>query len=205
MLQATAPRASCFAEDPDRPAPDADIFWDAAHDPSVIIAAAEGTCRSDREAFDLLAQRVPAAILQHRGRPDEVRLGIGGRAIRLCIVSGTLLEGPVRLSFQVDGSRQLSIRLRALRAFDSYMRNGRIPLLPTPFTPSPRRMAMLLATMDGVARGWSQRRIAVALFGEKTVAADWNGRSDFLKSRVRRLIAWAETLGGDAYLGLLQR
>ena len=169
------------------------------------MATAEGAGSSDSQAFDVLAQRVPATVLRCRGRPEELRLACAGRAVRLSIKSGTLLDGPVRLSFHLEGDRFLAIRLRALDAFNGLLSQGRIPDLPAPFAPSARKMAMLLATIDGLARGWSQKEIAIALFGEKTVAADWGGRSDFLKSRVRRLIAWARELGGNAYLGLLQR
>ncbi|MGN6124832.1 MAG: DNA -binding domain-containing protein, partial [Sphingomonas oligoaromativorans] len=96
------------------------------------------------------------------------------------------------------------IRLRALRVFERLTTRGHIPS-PAPVTPPQRKMTMLLKTLDGLAQGWSQRQIAMALFGEKAVAAEWGGRSDFLKSRVRRMITWAETLSGDAYLGLLRR
>ena len=171
----------------------------------MVVATAEGAPSSDPQAFDLLAQRVPATVLRCHGRPEELRLAWAGRAVRLSIKSGTLLDGPVRLSFHLEGDRSLAIRLRALRAFNGLASHGHIPDLPAPFAPSARKMAMLLATIDGLARGWSQKEVAIALFGEKAVSADWGGRSDFLKSRVRRLIAWAGELGGDAYLDLLQR
>ena len=105
----------------------------------------------------------------------------------------------------MSGYHLLSIRLRALAAFGSFMDAADIPLLPPPLAPNPRRMAMALATMDGIARCWSQREIAVALFGEDVVAADWTGPSDFLRSRVRRLIAWVADLSGDAYLDMLRQ
>lgn len=169
----------------------------------MIVASAEGVGQSDPDAFDLFAQRVPATVLRCGDDSEELRLATAGRAIRLSIASGTLLEGPVRLCFHMSGIRLLSVRLRALAAFDSFMQDGHIPILPTPLASSPRRMAMVLAAMDGIARFWTQREIAVALFGEQIVAADWNGPSDFLRSRVRRLIAWVADLSGDAYLDLL--
>jgi hypothetical protein len=171
----------------------------------VILATAMAARSSDRDVFDLSAQRVPATILRCEGMPEEVRLISHETAIRLSLISGTLLDGPVRLSFHLNGDRHLPIRLRALRAFDSLATQRHISPLPSPSKLTSRKMAMLLATLDGLARGWSQKQIAIALFGETAVAADWGGRSDFLKSRVRRLIAWAETLSGDAYLSLLQR
>lgn len=169
------------------------------------MATAEPAGPSVPDAFDLFAQRVPATLLQCGEQPEELRLAMARRAIRLSIVSGTLLKGPVRLSFHLNGTRWLPIRLRALCALDSLVRHGQIPLLTVPFGQSPRRMAMILKTMDGLARGWSQREIAIALFGEKIVASDWGGPSDFLKSRVRRLIAQVADLDGDAYLELLRR
>lgn len=171
----------------------------------MILTTAEAANSSDQQVFNPFALRIPATILRSTGMPEELRLVSAGHAIRLSILSGTLLDGPVRLVFHLNGDRHLAIRLRALRVFERLVSRGRIPSPPAPDTPAQRKRAILLKTLDGLAQGWSQRQIAIALFGEKAVAADWGGRSDFLKSRVRRMIAWAETLSGDAYLDLLQR
>jgi hypothetical protein len=168
----------------------------------VATAAAAGP--SDPDAFDLFAQRVPATILRCGTQPEEVRLGMGGRAIRLTIASGSVLRGPVHLSFQLSGTRWLMNQLHALRALDCLMRHGDIPPPPVYSRQNQRRMGMILQTMDGLARGFSQRDIASAVFGEKIVQSDWGKPSDFLKSRVRRLIARVADLDGDAYLRQLQ-
>jgi hypothetical protein len=44
----------------------------------------------------------------------------------------------------------------------------------------------------------------IALFGEATVEADWNGRSAYLRSRVQRLIRLGEALVQGEYRRLLR-
>lgn len=169
----------------------------------MIVATADAAGASEPGAFDLLAQRVPATILRCGDNAEELRLASARCAIRLSIISGTLLRGSVRLSFHLSATC-LPTRLRALRAFYDLMRHGLIPLQQAASGQGTRRMAMVLATMDGLARGWSQRDIAIALFGERIVASDWGGSSDFLKSRVRRLIAQVAHLSRESHLSLLQ-
>ena len=62
---------------------------------------------------------------------------------------------------------------------------------------------ILLRTLDALAIEPRYRAVAIALFGAERVAQDWNSSSDFLKSRVRRLVAQADRLArGDFRLAL---
>jgi hypothetical protein len=63
-------------------------------------------------------------------------------------------------------------------------------------------MRLLLATLDAIAAGSSYRDVAIHLFGEAAVATDWNGGSDYLKSRVRRLVAACRQIMEDGPLVL---
>jgi hypothetical protein len=63
-----------------------------------------------------------------------------------------------------------------------------------PLDPRMPRMLAVLRVDDALAAGASQREIATALFGEARVRDDWAGRSDALRSRVRRLVREARAL-----------
>ena len=62
---------------------------------------------------------------------------------------------------------------------------------------------MALRAFDGNRAAANPRDIAAALFGHDAVRQEWNGKSDFLRSRVRRAIAAGVDLVDGGYLRLL--
>ncbi|MGC4252800.1 MAG: DUF2285 domain-containing protein [Sphingobium sp.] len=66
------------------------------------------------------------------------------------------------------------------------------------------RLAFVLQVLDGYDAGASQRQIANALFGAERVKADWNGYSDYLRSRVCRAIRVGQSLRDGGYRNLLR-
>ncbi|MGY8667025.1 DUF2285 domain-containing protein [Bradyrhizobium sp. UFLA05-109] len=68
---------------------------------------------------------------------------------------------------------------------------------------SNERLHQALIALDESLIGRTYRQIAIALFGENKVAEDWHGPSQFLKDRVRRLVAKGNELMKGGYLSLL--
>lgn len=66
------------------------------------------------------------------------------------------------------------------------------------------RLIAVLRVADALTTGASQREIATVLFGAEAVARDWNGRSDALRSRLRRLVREARTMAAGGYRQLLR-
>ena len=69
-------------------------------------------------------------------------------------------------------------------------------------------MPRLVATLrvgDALHTGASQREIARVLFGAEAVALYWDGRSDAVRSRLRRLVREARAMTAGAYRRLLWR
>lgn len=170
-------------------------------DGSVIPATAGPASSKDEGAFDLLDQPWPTAILQQAGR-EELTVDTPQGLHRLSIIEGTLLSGPVRLTYILETPR-LADRLAALHrwgrrhAIRPPMRN---PAL-SPGTLIRRRL--LVMTLDALADGCSLRETAMRLFGAEDTARDWNHASDFLKSRIRRLVSHASSLAAGGYRELL--
>ncbi len=130
------------------------------------------------------------------GRVAPTVTMVKGGAI-LEVRAGTLLEGPVRLTYDLAGFADIDIRLQALGHFVALHRLNRLPSGLFRTGPRARRWAMALQAWDGGRAGASQREIAVALFGGARVAADW-AAGDHMRKRVARLVRTGDRLvAGD--------
>lgn len=168
-----------------------------------IRASAAPAAPGDPDGVDVAALPVPATILQDP-LGEELALHSAETTIRLSVVAGTLLTGPVRLTFHLEGRDGLPARILALRQLEALLRTGRVPkALWTP-AGSPDRAMLVLQTLNALAAHQSTRAIASSLFGEDRASRDWNHESDYLRMKVRRLIARARQLAEGGYLDLLR-
>jgi hypothetical protein len=67
------------------------------------------------------------------------------------------------------------------------------------------RWLTVLRVHDALLDGASQREIGAALFGEDHLHRHWDGASDSLRSRVRRLVQEARATARGGYRQLLRR
>lgn len=119
------------------------------------------------------------------------------------ITEGTLGDGPVTLHFEVAGFHNLSPKLRTLARLEALHRLGRFPRSLFPQETGALKWARALQAYDGMVAGASQREIAVALEGESFVRDEWNGRSDFLRARVQRLLQLGRKMVNGGYKTIL--
>ena len=194
-----------LAEDPAVTARHARLFWRADLDPGALRVIARPAVSRDPAGWSFHhLRRFLSLICDAEGREHAV-LSDGQHHIRLDVEEGTLAEGPVTLHYLLDrgrdADRQLETvrRLAALRA-DRRFSNERFPLDPH----SPRN-ALVLRVHDALRGGATQRDIAQILVGPERVQGEWHGRSDALRSRVRRLVGEARRLAAGGYRRLLQR
>lgn len=159
----------------------------------------------DRDAFDLFALPGPATHLSLAGAGEHLLLGRGPRTIRLSIARGTLLDGPVRLAYQLAGTDRLELRLLALRRLAAFLRHGRLPASLFPGSARTQRWTELLRALDALATSSSHRAVAEAVFGDMLVRRDWSGGSDYLRTRTHRLIHQARTLVAGGYIDLVRQ
>ncbi|MFD2235298.1 DUF2285 domain-containing protein [Phaeospirillum tilakii] len=192
-----------FAEAAATPSADARIFWRADWDPSVVLVEARPVSSGDAEAFDLQRFAAWATVLRLADGRELLLLSDGVRHLQLELIDGTLLAGPVRLHYALSGITQIDVKTLTLRRLVVLCRRGRFPTGLFPPEPRARRWALALQAYDGLTTGASHREIAMALFGDTTVREDWNGRSQYLRLRVRRLIQVATALVQGGYRDLL--
>lgn len=170
-----------------------------------IVVHAVPTVQDDREGFDLLALPGPATHLSIPSSGEHLLLGKGARSIRLSVAKGTLLDGPVRLAYQLGGTDRLDLRLLALRRLAGFLRHRRMPAALFPIAVKAQRWSEIIGALDALALTSTHRAVAQALFGEMLVERDWTGGSDYLRTRTHRLICQARTLAAGGYLDLVRR
>lgn len=150
--------------------------------------------------------RLGCSALIFRNAAGVEHVLIGGRScqVRLDITTGTILEGPVHLQYEIAGSAGIDAKLLTLRRLMALLRRQRLPRSLFPPERRARRWMMALRALDARRAGASHREIAEVLFGQATVDGDWNGPSTYLRCRVQRLIRLGETLVQGGYRRLLR-
>ncbi|MGK2741614.1 DUF2285 domain-containing protein [Tepidicaulis sp. LMO-SS28] len=119
------------------------------------------------------------------GGRQHLLLSKSGHALQLDI-RGTSLSEPVRLlTDAVLPPAHLRARLVTLEGLATIIGRGRFPDYRT-IEPHGRRLRVVLQALDGWLAGAPYREIAVALFGEARVEADWRDPRDHLRRAVRR-------------------
>jgi hypothetical protein len=204
ILAAISPPGVCtFGESSDCPADTATIFWRCDANPAVLAAEA---CRpaERRDAFDLRGLSQTVTILRLGNGIEQVLVGSGERHIQLEVRGRSLLDGPVELRYDLHGFDQIEAKLLTVRRLVALRRLGHFPRSLFPPERRAPRWRIALQALDASWAGLPSREIAVALFGDRIAQRDWDGASDYLRSRVRRAIALGETLAAGGYLGLLR-
>ena len=178
-----------FPEDPMHSCAEVQPMWSAAVDPRVIIARASPLRQAGERAFDSSGPGVRVL----RGFGNEYLLADrGGSAIRLDIVEGSVLAGPVTLRYDIPDDTHLELRLSAIRAFTAAAQPRRQHLQLA------RRVQALHAT-DARNGGASLREIADLVLG----AGDWPGDGEHRKSLVRRLIIAGDRMLHEGHRAIL--
>lgn len=201
-MTATPDEGCSFAEDPNRAAPDARILFEASTDPSVLACEASAGEATDP---DLLETGCFSTLLSGRGGGEQLLLSDGLHNLRLEIRHGSLLNGPVRLHFKFDGLAAIDSPLLTLRRLVALQRLRRMPLQLYRPDPGARRAIVMMRAWDAHAAGASQREIAALLFGTRNAESEWRAASDYLRSRVRRLVANARGMVRGDWRALLKR
>src|SRR3546814_20141161 len=88
-------------------------------------------------------------------------------------------------TFRIDSFRHLESQVRALRAIKRLHDTGLLDTRDFPAEPRGRRLRMVLQALDGWAAHAPYREIALALFGQKAVDADWRDPRDHQIGRRR--------------------
>ena len=134
-----------------------------------------------------------ASITEHVLLSDE------DHQVQLELHGGTVLDGPVRLHYDLSGSIGLAPKLAALQRLLALQHLGHIPHTLDRVSHRVNRWTLVLRALDAHLAGAHQREIATAFWGEALVTKEWRGRSDYLRARVRRLVELGCAVTGGEY------
>jgi hypothetical protein len=178
------------------------VFWQAAVDPGVLLVSAHrrhADSKSDNDAIDFSRLDAEVTVLKLASGLEHVRITHGPYAIQLEVVDGSVLHGTVHLTYHIDGFGALKPKILTLQRLSAFRTFGRFPV--SLFAPDARtkRLFFALRALDMVQAGLSHREIAEKLFADES----WSNKNDWVRSRVRRVLATAQKLSEGGYLGIL--
>ncbi|MCA6111796.1 DUF2285 domain-containing protein [Bradyrhizobium cenepequi] len=128
-----------------------------------------------------------------KGRGSQVPVEIHGLSV---------LTAPFAPVFELHDLADLAGQTELLRRLQRFTEQRHGAIQKPPFT-SDARLRHALIALDESLKGRTYRQIAITIFGEKKVAEEWHGHSQFLKDRTRRLVAKGTELMKGGYRALL--
>jgi hypothetical protein len=147
---------------------------------------------------------MPVSVL-HEGGHERILVGTAQASLRLDVALGTLLEGPVTLTYLVPGLSASVPKFNTAQRLLTAYRHARLTPGAALSTSARKREIHCLMAFDALRHGASLREIGELVFGAKAVGAEWSGPSEYMKSTVRRLVARARERASGGYKFMLHR
>lgn len=164
----------------------------------VAEARAEGPAG---ERLDLARFAGLVRVVRGAGGAEHVLLSDGRSGLRLDIAAGSLLAGPVLLSYRLAGIEAPRGSLVTLHGLLRLVRTGRFARAPV--RTRNRRLVLLLRAHDALRAGATQREIADGLLGGDAALAHWRTEAPSLRSQAQRLAKGARAMAGGGWRALL--
>jgi hypothetical protein len=174
--------------------------WRAEWLPRVLIAEAAHVAAA-RDRFDLTRFAGIAVVVCDDAGSERVLLSDGAASLRVDIVTGSVLAGPVCLVYRLAGLAAVRAPLDTLQGLLRLCRSGRLhrPALRS----RNRRLILLLRAHDALQAGASQREIAEVLLSGEAARARWRTEVPSLRLRAQRLAKGAQAMADGGYRSLL--
>ena len=162
------------------------MFWRPEACPHVLPVTAVPAVST--APFSLAELRHATALLVLSDGTQHLLARDRSRSLQLAVRGSSLLE-PVSLRTDaIFEARHVRARLTALDDLNALIGKQSLPDHLFPIDPKARRLRHLLQALDGSLAGATYRDIAVALFGEARVLADWSDPRRHLFDQVRRAV-----------------
>lgn len=167
------------------------VIW--LGDPSAPVVEVTAARARDQAVLDLRNLALPAMVVRSQDDQQHVLICDGARRLRLTVADGDALAGAVTFRWRLP-AQAAPAALESVRGLLALCEVGRLPSRALRRTAKPQRWLESLRAHDARRSGASQRDIAALLFGEQRVGEDWNGRSEYMRMRVLRLLRTAHQL-----------
>lgn len=189
--------------DPSIPARQRPVFWyPTALGQAVRVRAAPSRNSKTAQPFTLASFNVGRTAAIGVDNIPLVLMKGPGVLVPIEIHGIAALSHPFAPVFEIDGFADLSRQTESLKRLQRFVEQ-RPNSESRPAFGADERLAHALIALDESRNGKTYRQIAIAIFGASRVAEDWNGPSQFLKDRTRRLVAKGRELMMGGYRELL--
>ncbi|MFN0190560.1 MAG: DNA -binding domain-containing protein [Aestuariivirga sp.] len=187
-------------ERPRRTGLTASVFWC----PDVLSRIVPCDCAEidgcNGMAFDLL-KLSGRRLLLIADEAEYLVVQGGQRSARLVAHGRSLLSGPVKATFHVEGLDRVQRAFETLRILASFMDDQ--PTTEPELGQTELQLRDYLIALDGHLEGRSYRDIAQVLYGAERVAETWSADTRSLKDKVRRAVGRGVELMNGGYRKLL--
>lgn len=181
----------------------ANLFWHANVLKRVVRVNAKRPPHGDgltvRRLADFNARRL--AVIDAEGVP-LVLMKRSGICVPLQITGLFNLTAPFVPVIELHDLKDLAAQTELLKRLQGFA-NPEIRVIQKPSFAGDERLHHALIALDESLKGKTYRQIAIEIFGEKKVAEEWHGHSQFLRDRTRRLVAKGTELMKGGYRDLL--
>lgn len=188
---------------PDERAPGAAVFWKPDICSDVLRTMAfERRAGIDAAVFDPAKVKCQLAVLTCSDFEQHLLFRDGDLSLQIA-VTGSDVSNPVHLlpePIKPDGEHHL----RGLQRLHSLLSTGCLPAEESTAERHSSRLRVVLQSLDGYLAGMPYREIALTIFGERRVRADWDDPGRHLQDHIRRAVRRGRKLMSGGYLKILQ-
>ena len=194
-----------YSDTPRLDARNARVVWRPEFYSGVLsMTALAGDRRGDDRHFCLNSLQCPSILFLRPGDRQHVVFLGEGRGLQLAVHGASLLN-PVRLLIDAaPGPRAARLQAGLLKCFNDLGIEGQMKPRYTLRKIAARRLKTVLQALDGAIAGASHREIAVAIYGQGRVDADWNDPKENLKDHIRKTVRRGFLLMNGGYRSFLR-
>jgi len=132
-------------------------------------------------------RRLGLTVTVTKGKPGDEHVVLRDKAhsLQLHVLEGSILDGPVELTFHVEGLESARQKVTALDRLLIFLRKGQLPPSPLPQLRTAQRWLLALKALPLVQAGFTDREVANKLFPQHATP-NWNDSNDWLRTQIRR-------------------
>jgi hypothetical protein len=197
--------ACCAFEDPGRSALAAAVFWQPTVSAFAFPVEAVALSRGVRGCvLDIASLRCRTTCFTTPDGTRHILFAENGRWLQLAVRGASDGDRLHLLTTAIIGPAHLARRVLLLRRLSGLVAHKTLEQVHFPPDPHSRRLGLIVQALDGRLAAASYREIAIALFGEQRVKADWTDTRGHLRDQVRRAIRRGFFLTRGGYLAYLK-
>jgi len=181
--------ACCFFVDPKLDSESVNIFW-AESIKSIVLNCATYTSKNTNECFSLELELLNCKHNSVTTFGGKKHLSITNEfgAVQLIFNKEVKLDQLLNFTISVSSTSKILQQVEAIKTLENIlMKNGNL-VEKIDSKPSKFANPEILFAYDFIKNGNSQRELARYLFGNDAIINDWDGISDSLRAKTRRLI-----------------